>query len=97
MLCTKKFYSVKGPSGLTRGLWEIHQLINKKNNIKTKNLTLKQLFLPFFSIQFSSVTQSHLTLCDPVDYIMLGFPEHHHLLELAQSHVIIQWMGEQNI
>ena len=41
----------------------------------------------YTSIQFSSVTQSCLTLCDPMDYSMPGLPVHHQLLELAQSHV----------
>ena len=40
-----------------------------------------------FSIQFSSVTQSCLTLCDPTDYSMPGFTVHHQLPELAQTHV----------
>jgi len=35
----------------------------------------------------SSVTQSCLTLCDPMDYSMPGFPVHHQLLEFAQTHV----------
>ena len=39
------------------------------------------------SVQFSSVTQSCLTLCDPVDCSTPGFPVLHHLLELAQAHV----------
>ena len=38
-------------------------------------------------IQFSSVAQSHLTLCDPVDCSKPGFPVHHQLPELAQTHV----------
>ena len=33
-----------------------------------------------------SVTLSCLTLCDPMDYSMPGFPVLHHLLELAQTH-----------
>ena len=37
--------------------------------------------------QFSSVAQSCPTLCDPVDCSMPGFPVHHQLLELAQTHV----------
>ena len=36
---------------------------------------------------FSSVPQSCLTPCDSMDYITLGFPVHHQLLELAQTHV----------
>ena len=39
------------------------------------------------SIQFSSVTQSCPTLCDPMDCSAPGFPFHHQLLELAQTHV----------
>ena len=35
----------------------------------------------------SSVTQSHLTLCNPMDCIMRGFPIHRQLPELAQTHV----------
>ena len=37
--------------------------------------------------QFSSVAQSCLTLCNPMDCSTLGFPVHHQLLELAQIHV----------
>ena len=37
--------------------------------------------------QFSSVAQSYLTLCDTMDYSTPGFPVHHQLLELAQTHV----------
>ena len=35
----------------------------------------------------SSVAQSCPTLCDPMDYIMPGFPVHHQLLEPTQTHV----------
>ena len=41
-------------------------------------------FPPF---QFSLVTQSCPTLCDPMDCSTPGFPVHHQLLELAQTHV----------
>ena len=34
-----------------------------------------------------SVTQSRLTLCDPVDCSTPGFPVLHHLLEFAETHV----------
>ena len=39
------------------------------------------------SFQFSSVTQSCLTLCDPMDCSMPGFHIHHQLPELAQTHI----------
>ena len=35
----------------------------------------------------SSVSQSCLTLCDPMDCSTPGFPVHHQLPELAQTHV----------
>ena len=35
----------------------------------------------------SSVAQSYPTLCDPIDCSMPGFPVHHQLLELTQTHV----------
>ena len=37
--------------------------------------------------QFSSVSQSCPTLCDPMDCSTPGLPVHHQLLELAQTHV----------
>ena len=39
------------------------------------------------SVQFSSVAQSCPTLNSPLDCSMPGFPVHHQLLELAQTHV----------
>ena len=37
--------------------------------------------------QFSSVAQLCPTLCNPMDCSTPGFPVHHQLLELAQTHV----------
>jgi len=49
----------------------------------------RQANLPFcpYSVQFSSVAQSRLTLCDPMDRSMPGLPVHHHLPEFTQTHV----------
>ena len=49
-----------------------------------KNLCLKASHLP---VQVSSVAQSCLTVCDPMDCSTPGFPVHHQLLELTQTHV----------
>ena len=38
------------------------------------------------SVQFISVAQSCLTLCDPMDCSMPGIPVHHQLPELTQTH-----------
>ena len=39
------------------------------------------------SVQFSSVAQSCLTLCDPMNHSRPGLPVHHQLLEFTQTHV----------
>ena len=39
------------------------------------------------SVQFSSVTQSCPTLCDPMNRSMPGLPIHYQLLELTQTHL----------
>ena len=44
------------------------------------------------SVQLSSVTQSSLTLCDPMDCRMPGLPIHHQLPESNQTHV--HWVGD---
>ena len=44
-------------------------------------------FVTFNSVQFSSVTQSCLTLCDPMNRSIPGLPVHHHLPEFTQTHV----------
>ena len=38
------------------------------------------------SVEFTSVAQSCLTLCDPMNRSMPGLPVHHQLLELTQTH-----------
>ena len=40
-----------------------------------------------YHTQFSSVAQSCLTLCNPMDCSTPGFPVYHQLPELAQTHV----------
>ena len=42
--------------------------------------------------QFSSVSQSCVTLCDPKDCTTPGFPVFYHLPELAQTHV--HWVSD---
>ena len=43
------------------------------------------------SHQFSSVTQSCPTLCNSMDCSTPGFPVHHQLPELTQTHLLSQW------
>ena len=44
------------------------------------------------TFQFSSVAESSPTLCNPMDCSTPGFPVHHQLPELAQTHV--PWVGD---
>ena len=43
--------------------------------------------IAFSSVQFSSVAQSCLTLCDPMNRSTPGLPVHHQLPEFTQTHV----------
>ena len=62
-------------------------------NIFTIHTTVKGYYQEhkknFFisSVQFSSVAESCLTLCDPMDCSMPGFPVHHQLPQFTQTHV----------
>ena len=61
-------------------------------NLRGQNIYLKHLNISFpISLttlrSVSSVAQSCPTFCDPRDCSTSGFPVHHQLLELAQTHV----------
>ena len=47
----------------------------------------KNSLMHLSTVRFSSFTQSCPTLCDPMGCSTPGFPAHHQLLELAQTHV----------
>ena len=47
---------------------------------------------PSCSVQFSSGTQSCLTLCNPMNCSTPGLPVHHQLLESTQTHV--HWVAD---
>ena len=50
-------------------------------------LSLTFIFLKFFSIYFSSVTQSGPTLCNHMNRSMPGLPVYHQLPEFTHTHV----------
>ena len=50
-------------------------------------LVLKTCIRILCPIQFSSVTQSCLTPCDPMNHSTPGLPVHHQLLKSTQTHV----------
>ena len=52
----------------------------------------KHIYIYTYSVQFSSIAQSCLTLCDPMDCSTPGLPVHHQLPEFTQTHV--HWVGD---
>ena len=69
---------------MDRGAWwaTVHGVTNSQMRLNDQDTENTQLY-----IQFSSVAQSYLTLCDPMDHSMPGLPVHHQLLESSQTHV----------
>ena len=82
-------------AGFRKGRGSRYQIANIHWIIKKAREFHKNIYFGFIvytkafdCVQFfSSVTQSCPTLCDPMDCSMPGFPVHHQLLALAQTHV----------
>ena len=74
-------------------LWD--SLVYKLGSLRALPLHFKESLCyrtgSLYSIQFSSVSQLCLTLCNPVDCSMPGLPVHHQLPEFTQTHV--HWVG----
>ena len=64
-------------------LFQVYSLLSLSQSCN--QLVLQRTILPF--IQFSSVAQSCLTLCNPMDCSTPGLPVHHQLTEFTQTHV----------
>ena len=72
------------------GSMTFRDVLNNLMDLSHKFLVLMRICVYFdisCSVQLVSVTQLCLTLCDPMDCSSPGFPVHHHLLELAPTHV----------
>ena len=54
---------------------------------KVTSQLFNMLFSCLGSVQFSSVTQSCPTLCDPMNHSTPGLPVHHQLLGFTQNHI----------
>ena len=68
----------------------VNRLLMVKERIEISRKIKGNLWKPTWtthSVQFSSVTQSCPTLCDPMNHSTPGLPVHHQLLELTQTHV----------
>ena len=68
------------------------KIVSDKSESNTKVCILYHQILVLDLIHFSLVSQSCLTLCDPMDCSTPGFPVHHQLPELAQTHV--HWVSD---
>ena len=68
--------------------WKQCKFINRRVNRQTEIY----VYSGISSVQFSSVTQSCPTLCDPMNYSALGLSVDHQLLELTQTQV--HWVGD---
>ena len=63
----------------------IHSILKSRDiTLPTKVHLIKAMVFP---VQFSSVAQSCLTLCDPMNCSTPGFPVHHQLPEFTQTHI----------
>ena len=96
LLCCHSWYCKE--SDMTQWLGNNNRYLFDQNLKKKKcNLHLYLRLYNFFIITetstsmfsqlVSSVTQSCLTLCNPIDFSRPGFPVHHQLPGLAQTHV----------
>ena len=64
--------------------------MDRKNQYSENEYTTQsnlQIQCNRYQAQFSSVTQSCPTLCNPMNTSTPGLPVHHHLLEFTQTHV----------
>ena len=66
---------------------EIHYRCGPGRSMHSSNLMISKN-----TLLLSSVAKSCLTLCNPMDCSMPGFPVFHYLLEFAQIHV--HWVGD---
>ena len=60
----------------------------KKSLCQRCSIQQENIKILYISIKLPccSVTQSYMTLCDPMDYSMPGFPILYHLPEFVQTH-----------
>ena len=73
-------------------LWSRWDLsLNFESTLRVTHFPL-HIFYVHSLVQFSSVTQSCLTLCDPMNCSTPGLPVHHQLPEFIQTHV--RWVGD---
>ena len=73
-------------------LSELQQLLVGEKTVSVSDLWKWWNFRQLSSVQFSSVTQSCPTLCDPMNHSTPGLPVHHQLPEFTQTHA--HWVSD---
>ena len=73
-------------TSMDRGAWWVKTIGSQRVGHKWSDLAQN------WHIQFCSVTQLCLTLCDPMNRSTPGLPVHHQLPEATQTHV--HWVGD---
>jgi len=84
------WFDLLAVQGILKSLLQQHNL--KASICRHLAFFMAQLSHPYVTTgktisQFSSVIHSCPTLCNPIDCSTPGFPVHHQLLELTQTHV----------
>ena len=81
--------TLTGSSSKEIHMWEINIWKDVPHHMSSEKCKLKWGLTThlFSSVQFSSVAQSCLTLCDPMNHSTPGLLVHHQLPELTQTHV----------
>ena len=87
-----KAFLFEAPRDFTDALSQKFSLIGLISVVKFVLFEIRLYYMiksiiSYISIQFSSVTQSCLTLCDPMNCSTPGLPVHHQLLECTLTHV----------
>ena len=70
-----KWLPADSPKKMEILIWQPQEMKSAKSDVN------------FSSVQFSSVTQSCLTLCDPMNHSTPGLAVHHHLSEFTQTYI----------
>ena len=99
----KSFAIETGSDADSSKVWDrilryFHFIIKGESNTRWQATFIEVLFIKLYfclpvtstsysSVQFSSVTQSCLTLCDPMNSSTPGLPVHHQFPEFTQTHV----------
>ena len=88
------YLSAQEPTGICQVHCN-HMFLQQVQSWLLIRITCEELFLINIHVsylQFSSVSQSCPTLCDPMNHSTPGLPVHHQVPEFTQTHIL--WAGD---